>query len=422
MLVSGGRVIDPAQALDGLLDVRITAGYIDEIGEHLQPLTDEAVVDARGAYVAPGFIDMHVHLRYPGFPEKETLTSGRAAALAGGFTAVACMPNTHPAIDDPGAVRELRRSGADGGCRVYPIAAITRGREGRELLDYAALAAAGAVAFSDDGNTVMNPRVLREAALAAQSVSGCFISHCEDELLKGDAVMNEGAAAQSLGLAGSPPLAEDVIVARDLLIARDTAKRWHIAHVSTRGALEILRAARSRGTAVTSEVTPHHLVFTEDEVAAKGSGAKVNPPLRTADDIRALREAVLAGEIDVFASDHAPHTEEEKHAPIQCGAVGFSGLEIALGAYAYAVPDLPLHRFIEMLSTNPARILGVAGGSLRRGTPADVTVFADRPWTVDPARFHSKGKSTPFAGMRLPRRVIATIVGGRVLLRDTDGA
>lgn len=420
MLIAGGRVIDPLQSLDRVLDVRTTDGRIDEFGEHLEPLPDETIFDARGAYVAPGFIDMHVHLRHPGFPEKETLETGTAAALAGGFTAVACMPNTEPALDDPQTVRELVRSAFDAGCRVYAIAAITRGRKGRELLDYAALSGAGAVAFSDDGNTVMDARVLRDAALAARNAAGCFISHCEDEQIKGDAVMNEGAAAQALGLPGSPSLAEDVIVARDLLIAQNTGKPWHIAHISTRGAVDIVRAARSRGVAATSEVTPHHLVFTDDEVAEKGSGAKVNPPLRTSADVKALRDAVLAGEIDVFASDHAPHTDEEKRAPMRCGAVGFSGLEIAIGAYAHALESLPLRRCVEMLSTNPARILGVPGGTLRRGTPADVTVFADRSWVVDPARFRSKGKSTPFAGMRLPRRAIATIVAGRVLMRDTD--
>ena len=416
MLIKGGRVIDPAAGLDAIVDVRTHAGVVFEIGEHLQPDGDETVLEASGAYVAPGFIDMHVHLREPGNPEKETISTGTAAAVAGGFTAVAAMPNTVPAIDTPELVASIK----DGACRIYPVAAITRGRAGREILDYAALAEAGAVAFSDDGNTVMNARVLRDAAIAACGVSGCFIVHCEDEHLKGDAVMSEGAVSRRLGLRGSPPVAEDVIVARDVLLARETKKRWHIAHLSTAGSLEIVRDARDSGSAVTCEVTPHHLVFTDESIDALGSGAKVNPPLRAQVDVDALRGAVRRGEIDAFATDHAPHTLGEKTADVSCGAVGFSGLEVAIGAYAYAVPGLPVDRFVAMLSMNPARILGVPGGTLKVGSPADLTIFADREWTVDPSRFRSKGKSTPFAGMTLPRRALATIVGGKLAYSCMD--
>jgi dihydroorotase len=361
---------------------------------------------------------MHVHLREPGNPEKETIATGTAAAVAGGFTAVAAMPNTNPAIDSPELVETLLSFLEGALCRVYPIAAITRGRKGQEITDYAGLSAAGAVAFSDDGNTVMNARVLRDAAVASRDVGGCFIVHCEDEHLKGEAVMNEGAASRRLHLAGNPAVAEEIIVARDLLVARETGKRWHIAHLTTQGALELVQAARRRGVLVTSEVTPHHLVFTDELVERLGSGAKVNPPLRGDADVHALREAVRSGDIDAFATDHAPHTVEEKHAELSCGAVGFSGLEIAAGAYAYAVPDLPVWRFVEMLSTNPARILGVPGGTLARGSPADLTIFADREWNVDPEQFHSKGKSTPFAGMTLPRRALATIVAGKLVMQD----
>jgi dihydroorotase len=418
MLIKNGRLVDPAQGLDARLDLRLSASVVHEIGEALEPHAGEEVFDASGAYVAPGFIDMHVHLREPGYPEKETIASGAAAAAAGGFTAVAAMPNTNPAIDTPEIVEHVRRLAQGVACRVYPVGAITRGRKGAEAVDYAALANAGAVAFSDDGNTVMNARVMRDAAIAASGVDRCFIVHCEDELLKGGAVMSEGALSRRLGLAGSPPVAEDVIVARDVLIAQETCKPWHIAHLSTRGSLEIVRDARARGVAVTSEVTPHHLAFTDEAIAQHGSGAKVNPPLRSQEDVSALRAAVMRGEIDAFATDHAPHTEEEKRADIACGAVGFTGLEIAIGAYAHALPDLRVARFVEMLSTNPARILRVAGGTLAPGSPADVTIFADRPWTVDRARFYSKGKSTPFAGMMLPRRAIATIVAGRLVMRD----
>ncbi len=418
MLVQNGRVVDPGQHIDAMLDVRIRNGVVAEIGEHLTAVPEEPVFDARGAYVAPGFIDMHVHLREPGNPEKETIATGTAAAVAGGFTAVAAMPNTNPAIDSAELVGTLKSLLGDALCRVYPIAAISRGRKGRDLVDYTALAQAGAVAFSDDGNTVMDARVLRDAALAARDVSGSFIVHCEDEHLKGDAVMNEGAASRRLGLPGSPHVAEDVIVARDVLLARDTGKRWHIAHLTTKGAFELVQRARAEGVLMTSEVTPHHLVFTDDLIERLGSGAKVNPPLRTQNDVDVLRSAVLRGEIEAFATDHAPHTAEEKSGDVSCGAVGFSGLEIAMGAYAYALPALPISRFIEMLSTNPARILGVPGGSLAVGSPGDITVFADRPWTVDSQRFYSKGKSTPFAGMTLPRQATATIVGGKLVMED----
>jgi len=418
MLVQNGRLVDPAQQIDAMLDVRLRRGVVAEIGEHLQPQPDEQIVDARGAVVAPGFIDMHVHLREPGNPEKETIATGTAAAVAGGFTAVAAMPNTNPAIDSPELVESLLSLLGDSLCRVHPIAAITRGRRGVELVDYAELARAGAVAFSDDGNTVMDAGVLRNAALAARDVRACFIVHCEDERLKGDAVMNEGAVSSRLGLRGSPPVAEDVIVARDMLLARDTGKRWHVAHLTTHRALDLVKQTRAEGVLVSCEVTPHHLVFTDELVERLGSGAKVNPPLRTDADASALRDAVRRGEIDAFATDHAPHTSEEKSVDISSGAVGFTGLEIAVGAYAHALPDLPLARFVEMFSTKPARILGVPGGSLAPGSPADVTIFAQREWTVDPSRFHSKGKSTPFAGMTLPRRATATIVDGKLVMQE----
>lgn len=404
MLIRNGHIVDPSQNLDRLLDLRIENGRIAELGEHLNAAPDERVIDASGAYVSPGFIDMHVHLRDPGNPEKETLASGSAAAVAGGFSAVAAMPNTNPPLDSPDLVGYVAHVQPAGGiaCRIYPIACITQGRKGDVPAAFAELAAAGAVAFSDDGNTVMNAGVLYEAALAAKDTPGAFIVHCEDVHLKGSAFRNSRANA----------LAEDTIVARDLEIARASGKTWHIAHLSTAGALTAVREARASGLQVTCEVAPHHLVFTDDAIDRLGSRAKVNPPLRTQEDVDALRAGVLDGTVDVFATDHAPHTEQEKTAEVSCGAVGFSGLEIAAGAYAFALPGLKVTRFVELLSTNPARILGVPGGTLRAGAPADVTIFVDRPWKVEPSMFRSKGKSTPFAGMTLPRQVLTTIVGG----------
>jgi dihydroorotase len=413
LLVRGGRLVDPSGPLDALRDLRITGGVVSEIGEHLEPREGEPVFDATGAIVAPGFVDMHVHLREPGYPEKETIETGTQAAVRGGFTAIACMPNTNPALDEPAIIASLLSELAmRASCRVYPIGAITRGRKGEDPCDFDALARAGAVAYSDDGNTVMNLRVLRKAALEALDAGGVFISHCEDDHVKGDAVMNEGPVSRALGVEGCPNLAEDAIVARDLLVSVDTGKPWHIAHLSTRGGIEQVRYARTQGGRTTCEVTPHHLMLTDETVRDLGASAKVNPPLRAADDARALRDAVRDGTIDVFATDHAPHTAAEKSGDMQHAAVGFTGLEIAVGAYSAALLELPMLRFVELLSTNPARILNVPGGSLAIGNVGDVTIFADRDWVVDPSKFASKGKSTPFAGRTLPRQVIATIIAG----------
>ena len=414
-LVKGGRVIDPVLGLDAQRDVLIENGFVVQIAEQIEP-DGARVVDAANAIVAPGFIDMHVHLREPGQTHKETIATGTAAAVAGGFTAVACMPNTEPALDAPAIVSDvLRRAEAAGLARVYPVGAITKGRAGHELAPYHLLAAAGCVAFSDDGSTPRDARVLRNAARYAADLAQVFISHCEDADLKGEAVMNEGASSARLGLDGAPSLAEDVIVARDLLIAADTDKTWHIAHVSTATSLDLIRWARARGIRVTCEVTPHHLVFLDDRFDDYRADSKVNPPLRAAHDRDALRDAVRDGTIDVFATDHAPHGADEKAQLLSLAPVGFSGLEIAIGAYALALRELPPARFIAMLSSNPARILGVPGGTLEVGSVGDVTVFADRPWTVDARLFHSKGRNTPFDGLTLPRRALATIVEGAVV-------
>lgn len=390
-------MVDPVARIDAVLDIRIRNGVILEIGELLKREDAEDVIDARNAYVAPGFIDMHVHLREPGSPEKETTASGCAAAAAGGFTAVAAMPNTHPAIDTPELVRWIVLSAERAGLvRVHPIAAITHGREGKEPADYGALADAGAVAFSDDGNTIESAIVQTSAALRARDSGRTFITHCENASIK--------------QLDEFDPLAEATAVERDVAIARATSLPWHIAHLSTNGAIESLAAAKALRLACTAEVTPHHLAFSREEAADLGVPVKVHPPLRSAEDVEAVRRAVRAGTIDAFASDHAPHVDDI--------SPGFTGLEVAVGAYAYALPDLPVRRYVAMLSSNPARILGVPGGTLSVGSPADVTIFADRDWIVDPSTFHSKGKRTLFAGKKLPRRAIGTIVGGTLIMQD----
>ncbi len=419
LLIRGGRVVDPSQRLDALRDVYVRDGVVAAVGEHLDEPAGSDVFEASGAIVAPGFIDMHVHLREPGQTHKETIATGSAAAVAGGFTAVACMPNTEPALDSPALVAEVMRlARAAGLARVYPIAALTRARAGKELAPYWRLHDAGAVAFSDDGFAIANARVVRQAALYARDVPGVFISHCEDGDLRGDAVMNEGARSFDLGLAGAPGLAEEVHVARDVLISGDTKKPFHIAHLSTKMSAELVRFARAQEIAVTCEVTPHHLILGDDHFENFRAEAKVNPPLRREGDIAALRAAVRDGTVDAFATDHAPHSREEKAQLLADAPAGFSGLETALGAYALALPDLPLERFVALLSTNPARILGVPGGTLRIGTPADITIFAQRSWTVDPNAFQSLGKNTPFEGVTFARRAIATIVGGHLAMRD----
>jgi dihydroorotase len=392
LLVTGGRIVDPAASLDALRDLRIRDGRIVEIGESLRVI-DEEVLDATGCIVAPGLIDMHVHLREPGYPAKETLATGTEAAVRGGFTSVACMPNTNPALDAAVTLAALEEGiTAEARCRVYPIGAITIGRKGHETCDYAALAAAGAVAFSDDGDTVRDAGVLERAAVVARETRGPFISHCEPE--------NE-------------------IVARDLAIAARTGKAWHVAHCSTSEALDTIRGHRSDGLYVTCEATPHHLAFSAEDVARMGPAARVNPPLRTRDDVEALRRGVFDGTVDVLASDHAPHTNAEK-CDAEHPAPGFTGLEVALGAYGASLETLPLLRLVALLSTNPARILGIAGGTLAAGTPADVTIFARRSWIVDPRQFASKGRVTPFTGQRLPLKTLATIVGGDVRYRAPD--
>jgi dihydroorotase len=394
LLIRGGRVVDPTMRLDAVRDVRILDGIVTEIGERLQAGEGETLLDASGAIVAPGFVDMHVHLREPGYPEKETIATGTEAAVRGGFTSVACMPNTNPALDDPATLTLLRTSIAEHArCRVYPIGALTSGRQGREPCDYSALASAGAVAFSDDGDTVQDATVMREAAVRGLEVGQVFIAHCEPE---------------------------ELIVARDLGIAQETGKNWHVAHCSSGTSLDLIRSARAAGLGVTCEATPHHLTFTDVDAREIGPAARVNPPLRSERDVAALRQGVLDGTVNALATDHAPHTAQEKSSASGIAAPGFSGLEVAVGAYAAALSGLPMMRFVELLSTNPARILGIAGGTLRGGAPADVTIFADRDWVVDPSRFASKGRSTPFAGRRLPRQVLATIVDGTIRYKTVE--
>jgi len=426
MLVRGGRIVDPRQRIDALRDLRVEGERIVEIGEHLRARDGEETIDAGGWVVAPGFIDAHVHLREPGFEAKETLASGSAAAVRGGFTTVCAMPNTEPAIDDLEMLARVSFShpNRERGilARIFPIAAMTRARAGREILDYESLVTGGAVAFSDDGSTVADARVMRDVMRALAPLDRLAIVHAEDAALKGDGLMNEGVVSRRLGFPGSPASAEESIVARDLVIGLEVGARLHVAHLSTARSMELVAWARERNARVTCEVTPHHLLLTDEAIEELGARAKVNPPLRSAADARALRDAVREGAIDFFASDHAPHTDAEKSGDLARAAVGFSGLEIAVGAYARALPDLAMIDFVALCSTRAAELLQLPGGSLSVGAPADITMFSERAWRVDSSAFASKGRATPFDGWELPRRIEATVVAGRIAYRAEDAA
>jgi dihydroorotase len=414
----GGRVFDPTQGLDAIRTIVVRNGVIAALRDDAPSSPDASVdrVDCAGMILCPGFIDPHVHLREPGAPHKETLASGLAAAAAGGFTAVAAMPNTHPACDDASAVRRLlAAAGLAGRVRCYPVGAVTVGREGRSIAGLRAMAAAGAVAFSDDGSPTASLKVLYHAARLVADLPQPFLSHCDDPSFDG-AVMNEGATADLLGVMGNPSLAEAAIAARDLLVAQATGKSWHLCHVSARETADVLRWARSRGIKATGEVTPHHLQCSEELLRGFNSAMRVNPPLRTERDVEAMREAVRDGTITVFGSDHAPHTEEEKQLPFAHVCVGFSGLETAVAATFDALAGVSLSTMIANFSTNVAAMLGVTGGTLKVGSPADITgLYLDRPWTVDPAAFRSEGRVTPFAGRTFAVRPALTAVAGIVV-------
>jgi len=422
LLIRCGRVVDPSQAIDSVADVLIIDGRIAAVGRDL-PAADRPVVDAAGLIVAPGLVDMHVHLRDPGETHKEDLASGTAAAVRGGFTAVACMPNTVPPIDHPTVAEYVRgRAAAAAHCRVSPIGAITKGRQGRELAPIGTLAGAGVVALSDDGVAVLDAGVLRRALSYASMFDLPVIEHCEDPALAAGGVVHEGEYSSTRGLRGIPSSAETTIVARDLLLAEETGARLHIAHVSTAGAVRLIRDARARGIRVTAEVTPHHLVLRDADVGEFDTDRKMNPPLRGADDRAALREALADGTLDVVATDHAPHAAEEKMMEFDHAPFGVVGLETALGILLTHLVEpgaLSLMEVIRRMSTTPAAILGLPGGSLAPGSPGDVVLIdPERRWTVRRAELVSRSKNTPFDGWTLQGRAVLTAVGGEVRHND----
>jgi dihydroorotase len=420
ILIKGGRVLDPVHGIDGVLDLLIEDGKIGKIGKSIDASGAE-VIDAGGKLVTPGLLDIHVHLRDPGYEYKEDIVTGTRAAAAGGFTSVACMPNTNPVNDNKAVTLYIRSKAAEAGCvNVFPIGSITKGLKGESLAEMGELKEAGCLAVSDDGRPVASGELMRRALEYARPFGLTVISHAEDLTLVGEGVMNDGFVATELGLKGIPWVAEDAAVARDVMLAEFTGARLHVAHVSTRGAVEIVRAAKQRGVRVTCEATPHHFTLTDEAVRGYDTNAKMNPPLRSAEDVAAVRAGLADGTIDAIATDHAPHHLDEKNVEFNIALNGIVGLETALPLTLRLVEDgvLPLQEAVARLTLGPARALGIPRGTLEVGAAADVTVIdPELKWTVAAGELHSKSKNTPFAGWQLKGAATHTIVGGKVVWR-----
>jgi len=420
LVIRGGRVVDPANGVDAIQDVLIEDGTIKRVGAKLRAPEGAEIVDATGKIVCPGFIDIHVHLREPGEEYKETVATGTRAAAAGGFTALCCMANTHP-VNDNGAVTDyiLAKAKSEGAVRVYPIGAVSRGLKGEELSEMAELAEAGCVAFSDDGKPVMNAALYRHAMEYVLPFGTPVISHAEDAHLSRGTSMNEGVVSTELGVPGAPAAAEDVMVARDILLAELTGAHVHIAHLSTAGAVRLVRDGKARGVRVTAEVTPHHLVLTEEAIRTFDPNTKMAPPLRTKRDLEALVEGLLDGTIDCIATDHAPHALSEKEGEFDLAAFGIVGLETAVAVLLDRLVHagtVPLATLVARMSSDPARLLNLPGGRLTVGAPADVTILdLEAEHVVEPARFRSKSRNTPFGGFTGRGKPWMTIVGGKIV-------
>jgi len=420
LLIRNGRVIDPASGTDGRLDVLIVDGRIADVRAGIRAEAARTI-DASGLVVAPGFIDMHVHLREPGFEEKETIRTGSRAAARGGFTTVCCMPNTNPVNDSLSVLESIRAEARKSAvANVLPIAAVTRGLKGTELTDMAALVRAGAVAFSDDGLPISDTLIMRRALELSRSLGTLVIDHCEDKGLSADGTMHEGRYSRLCGLKGIPAAAEEVMVVRDIRLAEMTGTRVHIAHLSVKGAVRAVEEAKERGVQVTAEATPHHLLLTDALLERQDTNFKMNPPLRAAEDVEALVEAVKNGVIDAVATDHAPHTVQDKEAAFAKAPFGVVGLETAVPLLLDRFVRrniISLRRSIELLSTNPARLLGLTDkGRLTVGADADITLLdLGAETVVDRDKFESKSRNSPFHGWKLKGAAVMTVVGGKVV-------
>ena len=424
LLLKGGRIVDPSQGMDTDADILVENGAISTIEQEISlPTTDPPpVIDLKGKVVVPGLIDMHVHLREPGFEYRETIRTGSEAAVAGGFTSIACMANTDP-VNDTRSVTEfiLKQARLAALAQVYPVAAVSKGQNGKALTEFGDLKAAGAVAFSDDGNPVTDSGLMRHALEYADSLDMPVISHCEDRGLSADGLMHEGFVSTQLGLPGIPAVAEEIMVARDIALARFTGTRVHIAHASTAGSVRIIREAKAAGINVTAETAPHYFTLTDEALRGFSTNCKMYPPLRNADDVAAVKEGLRDGTIDVIASDHAPHSSIEKELEFAYAANGIIGLETSLSLSLKLVHDgiLTLTQLVERMSSTPAGILKIPKGSLRPGGDADITVIdPDREWRVDAEKFRSKGRNCPFHNWNLSGKAVITIVGGEVKYTD----
>ncbi|MEO6527470.1 MAG: dihydroorotase [Gemmatimonadaceae bacterium] len=428
VVLRGGRIVDPSQGMDEVGDVLLANGVIEalgRIGEVRRDGEELETIDCAGRIVSPGFVDVHCHLREPGREEVETIASGARAAAAGGFTAVCAMPNTDPVTDNQAAVgfiiSQARRAGA---ARVYPIGAISIGEKGETLAEFGEMVGAGAVAVSDDGKPVVSAQLMRTALEYARTFGIPVADHCEEPTLAAGGAMNEGIVSARLGLRGIPAEAEEIMAIRDILLARLTGGHIHLCHMSTKGSVDLIRWGKERQINVTAEVCPHHLSLTEDAVGGYDTNAKMNPPLRTMADVEALQEGVRDGTIDVIATDHAPHHYDEKEREFADAPNGIVGFETALAVNLTwlvhsGIMTLPL--LVERMACAPARLFKLPGGTLRKGSLADVTVFdANATWTVDPAAFRSKGRNTPYAGQTLRGLVDLTVVGGRIIHRRAE--
>jgi len=416
--IRGGRLLDPATNRDEPGDLLVDDGRVAALGS-FGPVADALVIDAAGAWIAPGFVDLHVHLREPGQEYKEDIASGGRAAVAGGFTAVVCMANTHPVNDDP-AVTEyiLDRARQDSPARVYPVGAATRGLAGEVMTEMAALVDAGCVALSDDGKTIMDSGVMRRVLEYSRMARVPIVTHAEDRTLVRDGVVNEGPVSTRLGLPGNPATAEVVHVARDIMLAELAGAHLHVGHVSTAGAVAWIRQARERGIHVTAEVTPHHLTLTDEATLGYDTNTKMAPPLRSAADVAACRAGLVDGTIDAIATDHAPHAVHEKDVEFTAAPPGVIGLETAVPVTLDLVrtSELSPLEWVRRLATNPARITGRPGGSLEIGVAADVVlVDPERRWRYDPAKGFSKSRNSPWAGQEMIGRAVATVVGGALV-------
>ena len=426
LLLKNGKIIDPVNNIFGKYDIlmenrvirKISKTGIKENSENIE------IYDLKGMYILPGLIDMHVHLREPGYEEKETIKTGCEAAAAGGFTTIACMPNTKPVADNPATVEYIKAKAENALVKVVPIGSITKNSEGRELAEIGFLKEAGVRALSDDGNPVMNSKIMRRAMEYAESFKLPIISHCEDENLSAEGVMNEGYYSTILGLKAIPTIAEEVMIARDILLAEYTGSTLHIAHLSTKRGLGLLADAKKRGINITAEVTPHHLLFDDSFVIGYNPDTKVNPPLRTIEDVKALREGIKNGKIDAIATDHAPHTYEDKLGEYDYAAFGISGLETAISSlYTELILKelLDFNVLIKLMGINPARILNLDYPGLKKGQDLDLIVFdPERKWKVEKKTLKSKGKNTPLLGKELKGKVVLTFVNGKLVYNDLD--